>query len=422
MIFLWTNGLSDVPGYQGIKTVPIYLTDDHVLIEVPTLWVADVSRKLSRSHDTLRQHSFTIKRWLQFLDDYYKNETQQGAYNWQAVDRLVAEHFIDILIDGRDKNGSPNDESIEIYMSHIVAFYRWAKGKGYPHYWELNNDEFKWIIKDRTTTTKDITVTGVKREIQLHRGATIRVDKEMNKFVSKQDFKVAIPLLDDYVYAVIAYVIWHTGLRPKGLLQLPYKGTGLNAGLMPYRLTTEALTTDIPFEFASKGKRRSILFPSHVWKFICEVWMPMRAIRAERYADNKNLGNGISPSNSVLFLSEEGVPVTYTMLHDHFSKIATHPNYVKKPFTARMLRHSFATYFVYNHMKVNKELGKDYIYNAVTDNNLRKIMGHTDTGITYKFYVHLVNSYLRDDVVDEFIKEVDFDLYEEMITAVQPGT
>lgn len=445
MIFRKINDLVDIPGYGRIKNAPIYLTDDHELIEAPTSWAADVAKRSSNSKDTLIQVSYTFARWLQFLDDNYKTEIHKGALYWQAVDRTVVDHFVDTLIASRDEKGSPTDETIEKYMSRITDFYRWADKKGYSHYWDLNNEEFKRVIQDRNSISmKKTTVTGFEKEVELHRGEIIRIDKEMNKFVLKQDFKVALHLFDDYVYAVMAYVLWNTALRPKELFQVPYKGTGLNIGLKPYRVTnalleketgqlliegsknlseifltdderSEPLANDLFFEFESKGKRRSILFPLHVWKFICEVWMPLRAKRAERYANNAKLGNGISPSNSVLFLSEEGVPVTYTMLHEHFTKVARHPSYVNKPFTPKMLRHSFATYFVHNHMKVNKELGKEYIYNAVTDEHLRKIMGHTDKGTTYKFYVHLINTYILEDVVSEVIKEIESELRDEMI-------
>ena len=92
--------------------------------------------------------------------------------------------------------------------------------------------------------------------------------------------------------------------------------------------------------------------------------MPLRNERAKLYREK----HGVSPSDDCLFLSKKGRPITYSMLYDHFKKIEAHPDYVSKSFTPKMLRHSWATYFVYEALKKDKSLNSDYVYNSVVQN------------------------------------------------------
>ena len=71
------------------------------------------------------------------------------------------------------------------------------------------------------------------------------------------------------------------------------------------------------------------------------------------------------------------------------------------------LRHSFATYFVYLALKNESLIGKPYLYNAIIDDALRKILGHNDIETTYKFYVHIVNRFALggDDLIYEISKK-----------------
>jgi len=435
MIFTTTNGLDDLPGHSRTQKAALYLTDDHRVIEFPTLWAATVAKRRSKSKETLKQYTSTLARWLRFLDDF-----GYGAENWQNVDRDVIDHFLDEIIKRRDELGRPSDETIEGYMARITDFYRAATKAGYSHYWDMDNEAFSRVIKEKTITTQEVVVKGIKREIKMSRGKSSRFADEMSKFVHQQHLIRAMGLFDDYVYVVIAYVIRNTALRPKELFQLPYRGTGLNLGLQPYRLVTEEqvcdegcntiekLVTDdvnatpvegdIPFDFESKGKRRKINFPLHVWKFICKYWMPERVKRAKLYAENNELGNGRSPSNNCLFLSKEGRPVTYGMLIDHFNKVAKHPDYIKRPFTPKMLRHSWATYYVYHALKAENSLHNDYVYNVAHDDYLRKFMGHEDLDTTYRFYVHIVHIYARKDVMGILLEEADAELNLKVVALV----
>lgn len=395
VIFRTTNGLAVVPPYKRAN-MPLYLTDTHEVLVAPTLWGCAVALRRSRSTDTLKQYAASLARFLSWLD-----HNGYSAVNWQNVDRDIVQHYITDLMMGRDEQGRPSDQTIESYVARVADFYKWAQDNGYHHYWDMKRDVVEYALGDQSLLSR--TIEQEAREEKIAAAPTTGIKRELDKFLDRNSFEKAIKLFDDYVYAVIAIVIWMTALRPKDLLQLPYKGTGNNESLRRYRSDELENVGDLPFTFASKGKRRAIRVPALLWSYVCKSWMPHRQERALLYAKEY----GVNPPNNVLFLSAAGRPVTYKMIHSHFARVAEHRDFGRKTLTPMMLRHSFATYFVIKALEAREMIGKPYVYDAVVDEALREYMGHADIGITYKHYVHLVNRFVRDDLIstlrqDEF--------------------
>jgi site-specific recombinase XerD len=188
------------------------------------------------------------------------------------------------------------------------------------------------------------------------------------------------------------------------LLQLPYRGKEVNVDFVPYdegEAPPDLGRRSLHYEFASKGKVRSIEFPGKLWQAICAAYIPLRRQRAALYRQR----TGISPPNSVLFLNEAGYAVTYQMLYREFAKIpflaakALDVKFKGRRFTACMIRHSCATYFVYEALKQKGRLGQHFVYDAALDEELRKLMGHKDIKTTLEYYVHLVNRFVHDDLL-----------------------
>ena len=179
-----------------------------------------------------------------------------------------------------------------------------------------------------------------------------------------------------------------------------FRSMGLNAGLKRYHEEELENLSSILFEFESKGKRRSIKFPGDIWAAICRAWMPKRTERAMKYREKY----GVMPPNTALFLSKNGVIVTRKMLSDNFKRVSEKNEYPEEGLTPRMLRHAFATYFVLDALKQYDLLGKPYIYNMVIDDSLREWMGHSNVDTTYKYYVHLINRYFHNDLLEDLNK------------------
>jgi hypothetical protein len=252
-----------------------------------------------------------------------------------------------------------------------------------------------------------------KPHLNLPTGQRVTHHRELDKFVTQSDFEAAIYLLEDRVFQIIATIIRVTGMRPKDLLQLPYRGKGRNAGFIPYdpdEMNEDIDLPDIYYEFESKGKVRSIAFPGKLWRVICEIYLPLRRQRASIYFEKQ----GISPPNSALFLTAGGNIVTYQILHYHFSKVvinaakSTSKIYKGRRFNSRMLRHTCATYFVYEALKQKNRLGHSFVYDAALDEELRGMLGHNDIKTTLQYYVHLVNRFVYDDLLQD-LKRVNVD-------------
>ena len=406
MIVFDTEGLNNTELYPK-GSIPLFLDDDFRVIEGPSYWAIELSQKRSRSSETLKQYSTVLARFLQWRDD-----TGLKSIDWQLTDGDTINSYIGFLINSRDINGKPNNKTIEDYIAIIGYFFKWAIEEGYTHYWKI--DIQKTVVQIEGSSALVKTEKEIEPKLRIGNGTTSNINRVQDKFIHRENIPIILELLEDVVYVYIILVLWSTGLRPKELFQLPYRGTGLNSGFKRYRLDELEELSDIFFRFESKGKERDIKFPIGIWKIICEKWMPERNRRAAIYQKGNN---GKMPPNNALFISENGRIVTKKMLRDNLAKVARNPECPEKNITPRMFRHSFATYFILDRLKQNDLLGKAYVYNAVIDAELRQWMGHENIETTYKFYVHLINQYFYKgllETMDDPINKEIIKIFEEL--------
>lgn len=394
-------------------STPIFLDNSHRVIEAPSLWAIKLASKYSRSKATLHTYSQLMQRYLRWLED-----SGYGAHQWMAVDQEIFEEYIEFLCQSKIIA-----ETATYYCARIASFYKWATSNGYENYFSWDVEECDALVK---INLKDQLLLGhVKSHVEVEKlpfttpiGRPALHEKEVEKFVTERNHRAALFLLDDVVYKIIATIIRITGLRPRDLFQIPYRGNKENFGFVPYdidEIPSDLKRKDIRFYFRSKGKNRSIEFPGALWELICRVYIPLRRERAEIHYEK----NGVSPRNNQLFLSSDGVVVTPYMLRYNFAKVVPVDRmedgaeqkdsrhavvFHGRKYTPRMLRHSCATYFVYERLKKEGRVGKEYVYDPVIDEDLRKMLGHEDVGTTYKYYVHLVNRFHHDDLLADLKK------------------
>jgi integrase len=403
----FANGLARHAGYRR-ERIAMFLDDDYRVVEAPTRWMMDVAKRRSRSDATARTYAHILNRYLQWLDD-----AGYGSQAWQAVDEDIFDEYL-IHIGQPNPRGDgrpPRHETLHHYASRIADFYDWAERNGYPHHLDIEAEELEHKLDNQLLLGHVRPGVAVTRlGFNLPTGRPALHEQELDKFVTQTDYEVALELMEDAVFPFMAATIRTTGLRPKELLQVPYRGKGYNAGFVPYdpgEVPDDPDRQDIFYIFESKGKRRSIQFPGKLWRVICERYIPLRRQRAEIYREK----HGVSPRNEALWLTEDGNVVNYGILHYHFGKVVekargTAPreggrNFSARRFTARMLRHSFATYFVYEALKRRERLGQSFVYDAALDEELRKMLGHNDVRTTLEYYVHLVNRFVHDDLLQD---------------------
>lgn len=405
----FANGIQRVSRDKPSDTsMPIFLDTEHRVIEAPSLWAMAVARKMSRSKATLDQYSAMMQRYLRWLE-----ENGYGSQSWAMVDEDIFVNYIESIC-----TADIQHSTVAGYCARIASFYKWAARKGYKHFFDLDLADAENVIEITLTNQRLLahikpSITVTKLNFDTPAGRPALHEMEVEKFVTEKNHKAALGLMDDIVYRIIATIIRITGLRPRDLFQLPYRGKGVNDGFVPFELSElppDIDKKDIHFYFRSKGKDRSIEFPGVLWRVICELYIPRRRERAELYYKK----HGISPKNDQLFLTEEGRVVNAYMLRYNFAKVVERARalplegsnivFTGRRYNPRMLRHSCATYFVYEHLKKFNQLGKPYRYDPAVDEKLRRILGHEDVETTYKYYVHLVNRFHHDDLLADLKK------------------
>ena len=412
-IMEYGDGLVNIPDIRRSK-IAIYFNDDYEVIEGPSDYmIRVVAPKRSRSIRTSTKYAQILHVFLQWLDDV--EDDDYSSANWQQVDESVLyRYFLDYIESYQVRKGqAPAKKTLTDYATRIIEFYRWAEKNGYPHFMEVESKEAERYIADQLLLAHlKPSVTYTKLDFNLPTGPRAIYELEIDKFVQQDDYVAAVRLLPDVVYSLMAVIFRTTGMRPKDILQLPYRGrpNGPNGALIPYdhdNIPADLDRRSLNYTFDSKGKTRSIEFPGKLWVLICKLYIPLRRVRATAHFKKY----GISPKDDQLFLSEDGDVITYGMLFYNFAKVPSlavgtvdskgNPVFKGKRFNARMLRHSCATYFVYEGLKLRKQLGNPAFYDASMDEELRKMLGHTDIRTTFTYYVHLVNRFMHDDLLQD---------------------
>jgi integrase len=399
---VFSDGLLAHPRFK-IPQVPMFLDNQYRLLEVPTNWIVDKSKKHSKSIKTRKVYAYKLQKFLNWLD-----ETGHGSQNWANVDVEIFDEFLVYLCDFKENELPPDHTNISYYAYRIWDFYKWTRNNGYEHYLDLDVQEVEIKVTEQLLLAyKKNTITTIKLGFNLPTGRPALLHRERTKFVTREDFSLALQVLrrDDVAYAIIAFVLGSTALRPKEFFQLPYRGKGQNSGFVDYdvdNIPADLNKKSIPFHIESKGKRRVFEFPGSIWRTVCEQYIPLRRERAELHKKKY----GIYPPNTALFLNDRGEIITYRMMSYQFSKVADKAKdgglpYQGDKFDARMLRHMFATYYVYKALERKGRIGKSYEYDPSLDEELRKWMGHEDIETTYKYYVHLINSFIKMDILQD---------------------
>lgn len=390
------------------KNPVIFFDDDYQVLEAPVLWVSDVAKRRSGSKKTADRYSGILARYLQWLDD-----SGYGSHAWASIDKDIFGQYVAHLQSVIGPTGDvPSRESVLDYVSRVIDFYVWARREKYKHFLEIEMRDVEVFARKNQLLLAHVSNSTIRKipKIEVRPGPAKKVESEVNKLVSQNEYEVALSLMDDLVYVFMAVIVRVTAVRPKELLQLPYRGKDKNSAFIPYDadcIPGDLAEEDLYFYCESKGKNRCIKFPGALWVAICQKYLPLRRQRALLYRKRE----GVSPPNTALFLTERGYIVDYSTLYRAFDKVAEtakayrlagrEVGYTKAKFGARMLRHTCATYFVIDAMRRRNRLGKAYIYDVTIDNDLRDLLGHEDVETTYKYYVHLINKMFADDLLVE---------------------
>jgi site-specific recombinase XerD len=187
--------------------------------------------------------------------------------------------------------------------------------------------------------------------------------------------------LVDPVYEMIAYSMVTSGLRIGGVMQIPVGGDERNPHWLRY---PELERTGAEFQklaYLPKGKKRvlSCLVLTAALKLVHEKYIrPLRSARAKIYTSNHS---GAAP----LWLTATGKRV---MDYDVWTAFRTASSALGRQICPHHLRHTYATYVVYNYFKAHG-LKPNLAYAHDIHEQLKLQLGHSDLETT-KSYIRTV--------------------------------
>ena len=348
------------------------------------------ARHTRREPTTIRNIKYHMKMWFDYCSDHdydWRNVTYEGHL----------EPFRDFLVKDRVENCTFN-----LYYSSWRMFYEWCSNNNIP---TLMTFPGKVTVispvtnkhNDMLAHTKDTVDTYEKDPGHL---PTIIKTDVASEIVSQEKFYILAAALGDIdpVFEGIAYMMYETGLRLGGVLQVPIGPSKLNPDWMSWaELDHEGLDFQFLY-YIYKGKKRieKCIVNTSVMKIVHDKYVLPKydkdddvehddkkrnyEERAQLYASKRNRGAGKRPSTDNMWLNKHGKIIHGFDVHRAFAIAREKIGFYVVP---HFLRHSYATYTVLNYLRV---YGIDLDAADATLENIhyavKEQLGHSDIGTT----------------------------------------
>lgn len=305
----------------------------------------------------------------------------------------------------------PSNKTIFEDASIVHDLYVWAHARGYPvrilpqstsYIFDFRNRENELLAYIPSKIRNTISKSEIKVLSKNHQQGAIRI-------LNYDQIKMLLEAYADPVFAFMFITSLCTGLRPQGVIQIPYIGFGKNSHITPWDQMKKTMTgsqKDFELTVTEKGsKTRTIKVNVEDWMAISEAYLPLCEGRREKY----RLKNKTYPKVSHYWLDKEGNPITSA------KQISDATTYAKKRMKLKFecsfydARHWYATMYILNHLKGN-ELWREDGYNAAVDEFLRNQLGHESIITSYKHYVSVARLYMASQggLISEVAKEGGF--------------
>lgn len=360
------------------------MDNEYNIIEAAMEWVIDISTRGSRSFQTRRNYAYALFHFFAWLNE--------RSYCWNLITKNELRQYQTDMLRMMKEDGTPLDNStINYRIDRLCEFYQFASKAGYKHFVDLELEIKKINLpKDQILLAH---TCGSQKEIKTHDLKLLKTTKRF-RIIPRAKFIQACQAFNDLVYVVIAIIMYATGLRRSEVIQMEYRSQANPdfISIAELREKKKGKIEDLGFRFIGKGgKKRTIPFPVEIWEMVDKYYLPIRKTRAEQY--RKKYGR--YPKE--LFLSKSGKPITASGLDERFRSVAKKIGF---PFRCHLLRHSFATFFVENYLKVHN-IGADIEYDFALDEALRIYMGHASMSTT-KTYIHLCHVLKGGDLIRDY--------------------
>lgn len=336
------------------------------------------SRREKTSLDTIKWH---LKIWFDYLEDH-------GLYWRNVTYKEHLEPLRDYLIDERISNLTYNQ-----YYTSWRMFYEWCSGEGIATLME-----FPALIElDTPKSSKDDDMLAHSKQHKAkikkdpgHEQVTKKTDFA-ESFVSIEKFITLVAALHDIdpVYAAIAYMMYGTGLRIGGVVQVPIGPCKLNPNWMLWAELKHEGLADQDLTYVPKGKKghKKCMVPTHIMKLVHDTYIkPFYEERAQIYASKRQYGGGKRPPSNLLWLNKNGKIIFANDIQKAFKIASKKIGFKVKP---HFMRHSFATYVVLNYFK-SIEMEPNSAFASDVHFAVKEQLGHSKITTT-ELYINTVN-------------------------------
>lgn len=296
------------------------LNKKNYLLSTPNLYLHQKTRS---SLQTSKRYATLITKFYRFLStlprlknvhpgDYHAHATNRDIRHWQIYrqEQRVTKHRL-----------RPSSDTIFNDACVILYFFKWLGDNDIPSSIKIQLKTWIANFKDRRL----LSYIQKKAKTALNTEAIRVLDRQSRQrkpktLISKQDIQILLNSYPDSVYKCLFKFALATAMRPMELVKFPYMGNGKNRHILPYSELGENPSA-FNYELIGKGnKTREIIIPAYALDMLNTEYIQTEyPKRAKLY--EKNYGHNCPLS--ILFLTNEGIPVTSKM-------IAEATNYAKK--------------------------------------------------------------------------------------------
>lgn len=347
------------------------------------------------SIDTSKRYSSVFIRFYSWYFKYKKQLLNKHA--WLTVTDIDIQSWQINRAAHRtmEQKEKPSDKTIFSDACIIHDFYIWALNEKYPVRIKPQSREFIFDFKNRENDLlahipKSKRKVIGKKNIRVKTGS---IQQENIRILTPDQIKDLLMSYSDPVYAFMYLTSMCTGLRPEGVVAIPYIGVGRNSHILPWDQMKKEIKPDqltFTYRVTEKGRKtRSIKININDWNLINSAYLSLLEERRNLYKEK----NGKYPDQKYFWLNSKGMPITSS------KQIADATTYAKKrgnidfPCCFYDARHWYATMYILHHLNKNN-LWKEDGYNAAIDENLRQQLGHENILTTYNHYVSVARLYV----------------------------
>jgi len=397
-----------VPIYSGVDDVSGFT---HGPFTQFIIWISlgkSIRKAMTRARRaatlTVREYAFRLKRWFDFIDDWNANADNADKIEWNTAQKKHMDYFLDQLTRGDIAVESPRRNGLRLVWE---MFYEdFCPFMGYSHRM-FGLTELVEISPRWTSQTGNLQRRGSRKVgnvIRRSLGKDPENESKTFKVLNPEDVSLLLVTFDDAVFSCMSYLMYGTGLRIGGALQVPYKDTDVNNKYItsPLLIVRDYGITDgyFPYSYIPKGHehlgdRYECDIPIYVWEDIWNIYYPLLEKRLELWRINMIQTSGDASYAKrypkTFWLNKKGKEVkafdVWKAFRDARNKIKKDHRSNFPTVVPQMFRHTYATRLVLDFTeKGNVELDPNNRASVeFVHQYLQEQLGHQDRTTTVKY-------------------------------------